>query len=81
MQISINLGPLDDGSIGDRVSAKPASKDNLGEYTLQITSCLTYGDQTAKACADGAPFTITVVDPCSDTTIAAEIFPDVMSKP
>ena len=81
MDIVLNLGPLITGTIGDRLTAEPALKENVGEYTLQITSCQRYGNGISEACVDGAPFTITVVDPCWSTEIVSAIFPDVMQRP
>lgn len=81
MTINIGLGPLVTGSIGDRLNTEPALKENVGEYTLQIISCQRYGSNGMEICVNGAPFTITVVDPCATTEIKSAIFPDVMQRP
>lgn len=76
-----DIGPLADGSIGSRISFEPATRDNIGEYYVVVTSCIAYGDLSKEKCEDGKPFTVTIVDPCYETNILADIFLDQMARP
>jgi len=74
------MGATETGSIEYQVFTEPATRDNLGEYTMQILSCVNYGDPALgqKNCQEGEPFVIDVIDPCFSTSIISSIFTDVM---
>lgn len=76
-----NIGPLASGSIGSKLKVEPSNKSNIGEYLIQMKSCIAYGDGSMEKCQVGTPFVVTIVDPCYKTTIETEIFVDEMSKP
>ena len=80
-EIQIVVGPLVSGSIGSKLAVDPTNLKNTGEYIIQMTSCITYGDGTYKVCAKGTPFKITIVDPCVTTRIVSGIFDRVMARP
>lgn len=58
--LSLTLGPNPSGSIYDGVFLDPLNRLNLGEYLVQIETCLPYGNSGQATCVLGAPFTILI---------------------
>ena len=79
--VSIGLGPLENGNIGSKLGFNPNSYGNLGDYQIMVTSCISYGDGSKQVCSDGEPFTVSVYDPCPYTEINSSIFDRVMARP
>ena len=75
------IGPLMSGNIGSKLALNPDSLQNIGDYMVQMRSCITYGDGTYTVCANGTPFIVSIEDPCNYTGIRSAIFDRIMARP
>lgn len=80
-QIVATLGPLTSGSIGAKLATNPTIYDNVGDYLVRMTSCISYGDGDGRVCVDGEEFMITIYDPCPYTQIISSMADRVMKRP
>ena len=64
----------------------PAERDDQGEYTFCLKTCVTYVVDGASGtedvvCSESQPFTVILEDPCDTTEIVSAGFDRVMGKP
>ena len=64
----------------------PDERDDAGIYSIKLDTCVTYlVDGQAgiydKKCANDGPFTVTIADPCENTSILATGWTYMMSQP